>query len=227
MKRILIIAAHPDDEVLGCGGLISKLKNSDCEFMVIFMAEGSSCRYENYQSKDANEAIIKRNNAAKSAMKYMGIMKYEFINFPCGRLDTVPIIEINKRIEHWIKIFQPDTIFTHSSTDSNNDHKIIYSSVIMATRPTPSCKVLRLYTFEVLSSSEWGFEKCFKPNYFIQLNETDVENKFNSLNIYNTEVKDYPFPRSREGIKANAMIRGMQVGVEYAEAFRLIREISF
>ena len=224
-KRILIIAAHPDDEILGCGGIISKFKKLDIKFKILFIAEGSSCRYENYNSKEAKEAIIRRNNDAINSLIFNGIKDYDFLNLPCGRLDQVPIIEINKLIENQINKFNPDTIFTHSSDDCNNDHKIIYKSTLMASRPTPKNKVRNVLTYEVLSSSEWNFNSNFSPNYFVSLEESDLNQKINSFNLYKTEVNHYPFPRSDEGIRNMAKIRGMQVGIKFAEAFKLVRSI--
>ena len=225
-KKILIIAAHPDDEILGCGGMISKFRKSDIDFKVIFIGEGSTCRFNSISDKGAKEEIIKRNNYAIDVMEFIGIKKYKFYNLPCGRLDKVPIIEINKIIEKNINEYAPDAVFTHSSSDCNNDHKIIFNSSLMATRPVPNNNVLNLFSFEILTSSEWNFENQFIPNYFLKLDDDDLKLKIDSINMYESEIKKYPFPRSSEGIKTLAMYRGMQVGVKYAEAFKLIRQIQ-
>ena len=226
IKKILIIAAHPDDEILGCGGMINKFRKLKIEFKVIFLAEGSTCRFSNICGEEAKEAINKRNNYALDVMKFLGIKDYQFLNLPCGRLDEIPIIEINKIIEKNIKEYSPDTIFTHSLLDCNNDHKIIYNSTLMAARPIPENKIMRIYSYEIQSSSEWNFENQFQPNYFVSLSEDDLNMKIEALNMYKSEIKKYPFPRSNEGIKTLAMYRGMQVGVKYAEAFKLIRQIQ-
>ena len=226
MKRILIIASHPDDETLGCGGLISKLKKQGADFFVLFIGEGSTCRFKDPSSKEALSSIENRNFCAKKTMEFLGIDDYYFNNFPCGRFDTVPILEINKVIENIISEFKPDTIFSHSPNDANSDHQITYKSTIISTRPGALNSVESVYTFEVLSSSEWSFLKTFKPNYFIELNQKDVDVKCEALGIYESELKDYPFPRSSEGIKTLAMLRGMQSGFYYAEAFSLIRKLQ-
>jgi len=226
MKRILIIASHPDDETLGCAGMISKLREQDAKFFVLFIGEGSTCRYNNPISKEALSSIEERNRSAKKAMAFLGVDDYLFNNSPCGRFDTVPIIEINKAIENVISEFEPDTIFTHSPNDANSDHKITYSSTIMSTRPGALNSVESVLTYEVLSSSEWAFNDVFKPNYFIELNLKDIENKCEALSFYESEIKDYPFPRSPKGIKTLAMVRGMQSGFHYAEAFNLIRKLE-
>ena len=223
LKTILIIAAHPDDETLGCGGIVSKFIDLGLEFFVLFIGEGSTCRFEQIDSKEAQAAIKERRNYAMEAMSLLGINDYSFNNFPCGRFDTIPIIEINKLIERFISEFKPDTILTHSSRDLNNDHRIVYKSTMMATRPGAFNSIKSIFSYEVLSSSEWAYLNTFKPNYFIEIAEHDLEKKWNALSLYQTEVRPFPFPRSYEGLKAQAMQRGMQSGFRYAESFQLVR----
>jgi LmbE family N-acetylglucosaminyl deacetylase len=224
MKRVLIVAAHPDDEVLGCGGLISRYQPKGVEFKVLFIGEGSTCRYNNSFDDTGIAAIKQRTASAINAMNMLKIKDYKFHDLPCGRLDQVPIISINKIIETAIRDFNPDTVFTHSPYDANNDHKIVFNATIMATRPGAQNHVSRLLSYEVLSSSEWAFLNSFSPNYFVELSEEDLEQKWKVLKKYESEVRSFPFPRSSEGIRALAMTRGMQSGFAYAEAFHLVRE---
>ena len=224
MKRALIIAAHPDDEVLGCGATIAKYSKIGVEFMVIFIAEGSSCRYVDPNCPSSTNAIKSRTKMATNAMSILGINEYCFHDLPCGRLDQYPIIEINKLIEKAISKFEPDTIFTHSENDANNDHRIVSRATTMATRPGALNRVERLLSYEVLSSTEWSFGDPFVPTIFEQIDENELRLKWHALTAYETEVKTFPFPRSEEGIRARAMTRGMQSGVPLAEAFYLIRE---
>ena len=224
MKRILVIAAHPDDEVLGCGATISKYSRQGVQFMVLFIAEGSTCRYADPACADSVAAIAARTQQATNALALLGVKEYRFNNLPCGRLDQAPIIEINKAIEQAIHSFDPDTVLTHSALDANNDHKIVYRATIMATRPGTQSRVARLLSYEVLSSSEWAFSEAFLPTSFEQVEEQDLALKWQALAAYETEVKAYPFPRSEKGVRAQAMNRGMQAGVPLAEAFYLIRE---
>tara|TARA_Y100001968_G_C19149918_1_gene615672 strand:+ start:79 stop:783 length:705 start_codon:yes stop_codon:yes gene_type:complete len=226
-KKILIIAAHPDDEVLGCGGFLAKYK-SLINSTILFAGEGSSCRYQLNKNKERVKEDIKiREKSAKSAAKYFGINKIIFNDLPCGRFDTIPIIDINKMIEKYINEIKPDIIFVHDPGDVNNDHKIVYRSTIMATRPNSTCKVNTIITYEVPSSTECSFETkdTFSPNIFIELTKDHINNKWMALNEYMTEVSEFPFPRSEEGLVTFAKYRGMQVGYEYAEAFKLIRTI--
>ena len=225
MKNILVIAAHPDDELLGCGGTIAKLSRKGCSIKVIFICEGSSCRFDDPYCEDAKLAIVRRNQCAIAALNSLGVSDYEFNNLPCGRLDQTPIIEINKIIERAIRSFTPDTVFTHYHGDANNEHKIVYRSTIIATRPCDEHVVKRVLCYEVLSSSEWSFSNPFSPNYFISMEEHDLKEKWQALSLYEEEMRDYPFPRSWEGVKALAVNRGTQCGNSYAEAFYLVREI--
>ena len=224
MKRVLIIAAHPDDECLGCGATISKYSRQGVEFMVLFIAEGSSCRYESPTCAVGMDAIAQRTHQAINALNLLGVRDYQFNDLPCGRLDQIPIIEINKIIERVVNKFNPDTVLTHSDLDANNDHRIVHRATIMATRPSGENRVQRLLSYEVLSSSEWAYNESFLPTSFEEIEEHDLVLKCKAIAAYETEVKDYPFPRSEQGIRAQAMSRGMQAGVTLAEAFHLIRE---
>jgi len=224
MKRVMVIAAHPDDEVLGCGATISKYSRQGVKFMVLFIAEGSSCRYADPICPESIAAIAVRTQQAVKALALLGVKDFRFNDLPCGRLDQVPIIEINKVIEKAIQEFDPDTVLTHSAFDANNDHRIVFRASIMATRPGTQCGVARLLSYEVLSSSEWAFSEAFLPTVFEQIEERDLNNKWQALAAYDTEVKAFPFPRSEEGLRVHAQSRGMQAGISLAEAFYLIRE---
>lgn len=228
MKKVLIIGAHPDDDILGCGGIMSKYARTGTEFRVIFIAEGSSCRFnlDELNSEEVVSTIIKRNSFGIKALEKLGVTQYHFYNLPCGRLDTISIIEVNKIIEKEVSQFQPDTIYTHAESDANHDHGIVFKASIMATRPCNTFKVKSVYSYEILSSSEWKFTSSFEPNSFEELDELDVKNKWEALAEYETEIREFPFPRSLEGISTLAKYRGLQAGVKYAEAFRLIRKIQ-
>jgi LmbE family N-acetylglucosaminyl deacetylase len=226
MKRVLIIAAHPDDEILGCGGLIAKYQPQGVRFKIVFIGEGSTCRFNDPSCEAGIAAIEQRNESAVRAIDLLKVDDIEFNDLPCGRLDQVPIISINKIIEEAISSFCPDTVFTHSAYDANSDHKIVFNATIMATRPVTNNHVCRLMSYEVLSTSEWSFTNTFMPNYFEELSEGELNLKWQALALYESEVKKYPFPRSNEGIRALAMMRGMQAGFSYAEAYQLIREFK-
>lgn len=158
LDRTLFIGAHPDDVELGCGGIIDKLSNEGNEVRVVMIAEGMSCRYNksDINNKEVKELIKLRTDCAIRSLKHLGVNSYKFYDLPCGRLDTIPIIDINKIIEKEISNFQPSNVYTHSNTDTNKDHRIIFDSTIIATRPGSSAVsssfVQALYLYEVLSS---------------------------------------------------------------------------
>ena len=217
--------AHPDDEILGCGGLLAKHSKS-ITFQVLFLAEGSSCRYDKSDLEKAKISIAEREKSAKEALSIFEPDRISFTNLPCGRLDQVPILEMNKTIESHIKDFKPSTIFTHSENDTNSDHRRVAESVFMASRPGALNTVSNVVSAEIPSSSEWNFNQPFQPNYFIKLTKSQLNMKIESLLKYKSEIRDYPFPRSPEGISAFARYRGIQSGNEFAEAFRIIRSIE-
>ncbi len=222
MKRAMIISSHPDDDILGCGGILSKFKK-EVKFKIVFIAEGSSCRFNEPNSYKAKKEIVYRNTCAKNALGIFNIDDISFHNLPCGRLDQIPLIEINKIIENELIDFEPDTVFTHSNCDSNKDHVKVYDSTIISTRPGNGIK--SVYTYEVLSSTEWRFSESFLPNTFFSLTKKNIEEKCKAFKLYDTESKPFPYPRNEKGIKALATMRGMQSGNNFAESFRLIRKI--
>ena len=178
--KILVIAAHPDDEILGCGGLLSKY-SGQAEISVVFIAEGDSCRFE---SPELTSSVIKkinhREDCAKEALRLLNISDIEFNRLPCGRLDAIDILDINKIIEKKIQSFKPTLILSHYSNDTNNDHRIVSRSVQMSTRPVLEFNA-NILSFEVLSSSEWNLQKPFAPSFYVELSEDDLKNKINSL----------------------------------------------
>ena len=227
MKKVMFIVAHPDDESLGCGGLISKFVRNNIQVFVLVVAEGSSCRFSKLDF-DANwdcisRTIRQRSRMFKDAMSYLGVNTTYENNFRCGALSMTPLIEINQLIEEKIRDWKPDTVITHSYIDSNLDHQTIFNSVRIATRPTPNSRIKTVLSFEIPSSTDWAFTQSFVPNYFVELSAKDLENKIKALSFYDTEIPSNNHPRSLANIRALAKIRGSQVGVEYAEAYCLIR----
>ena len=226
-EKILIVAAHPDDEVLGCGGYISKYSKTK-EFKIIFIGEGTSCRYEKRNNRQKiNKEIVQREKQSIKALNYLGVKKYKFYNMPCGRFDKIDIIDINKIIEKEIQYFKPNVIITHNSEDCNNDHRIVNRSAMMASRPSIKNYFLKtILNFEILSSSEWNFENQFVPNHFELLEERHLKKKIKSFYFYKSEIQKSEMPRNKVGIKILARYRGKIVRSKYAEAFKIIRSFS-
>lgn len=228
MRRVLVVVAHPDDEVLGCGATIRKLIESGSQVRILILGEGSSCRYplEQIESQEVKFAIRQRRDFADASMDVLGVSDAWFSDFPCGRFDTVPVIDIGKLVESHIWQFQPDTVITHHGKDTNSDHRITFNAVITATRPIPENCVRTVLSFETLTSTEWRFVDTFQPSVFVEV-ARQIELKIQAFNCYyESEGRAFPFPRCSEGLMTLARFRGMQIGVEYAEAFVLVRTVA-
>ncbi len=227
MNKVLIIAAHPDDDILGCGGFIAKYR-ATMQLKVLFVAEGTTCRFSAAEGRSeiALGQIAARNHSALKALAMLGVHEASFLGHPCGRLDQVAILDLNKAIEQEIASFLPNTILTHFEHDTNNDHRIVFRSVSMATRPGASSSVQSLLCFETLSSTEWNFAEAFTPTHFESLERKDVDAKWDALACYESEVREFPHPRSRLGVETLARYRGMQSGVAFAEAYKTVRVVK-
>lgn len=224
-KNILVIAAHPDDEVLGCGGAISRYASEGDNCHIIIMAEGVTSR------DDMRDIVIRGSELnilkeqANRAAALLGAKGVEFYSFPDNRMDSVDFLDVVKAVEAAIGRFNPDVIFTHHYGDLNIDHQITARAVETATRPMQGRIIPEVYSFEVLSSTEWTFSNnSFHPNCFVDISTT-LERKIEAFNIYTSEVRKFPHPRSAEAIHALAHLRGLQVGFAAAEAFHLVRKI--
>ena len=219
-KKILIIAAHPDDEILGCGGTISKLKNENC-IEVLFMTNGVSSRKKN------KKQILRRKKAYLNLFKHLSLPVPKNFNLPDNEMDKIPLLKIVKKIEQKIRSYRPDTIITHYSHCLNVDHKITYEAVITACRPVNELSVKKILSFEIPSSTDWALYKGknFQPNYFIDISK-HIKNKINLIKFYKEELRSYPHSRSIPAIKALASFRGVSCGVKYAEGFYLNRFID-
>tara|TARA_B100001123_G_C15158335_1_gene966407 strand:- start:280 stop:966 length:687 start_codon:yes stop_codon:yes gene_type:complete len=223
-KNILVVASHPDDEVLGCGGTIYNLKKKGAKISVLFLSDGESSRKHPKISK----LILERKKQAVGAAKILGIKKIFFGNFPDNSMDSVPLLKIIQFIEKHIKKIKPDTIFTHFESDLNVDHQITSKAVITACRPTKNQTVKSILFFEILSSSEWNISiknKSFKPNYFVDISKS-IKFKLKALRHYKREMRTWPHPRSIEGVKLLSKTRGSSVGLSNAEAFILGRYVE-
>ena len=222
MKNILIIAAHPDDEILGCGGTIARLNKEGYKITTLILGEGISSRDDVRDVKKREKDILELKEVAKRANTMLGIREVFFHDFPDNRFDTVPFLDIVKVIEKIKNKIKPDIIFTHYEKDLNIDHQITYRAVITATRPLKGESVKEIYSFEVPSSTEWSCPLSFSPNVFYDISET-IDIKLKAIEEYKTELREYPHPRSLEGVKLIAKNWGMKVGLEYVEAFKLVR----
>ncbi len=226
-QRVLVIAAHPDDEVLGCGGTIARLVRAGCAVDVAILGEGITSRYQ--QRSAADQASLKKLRAdSRAAADLLGVRELLLYELPDNRFDTVPLLEIVKIIEDMIAQIRPQAIFTQHGGDLNVDHAQTFRATLTATRPINDMPVRAVYAYEVPSSSEWAFQRFsprFVPNIFSDITGT-LENKIAAMQAYVSEVRPFPHPRSPEALRAIAQRWGSVVGCGAAEAFELIREVD-
>ena len=224
--KILVVAAHPDDEVLGCGGTISRLSGEGHELCALILGEGITSRHPERKQEDLPLIRSLQNSCRKSAGS-LGVKEAFFHQLPDNRFDTVPILDIIKIIEESVNRVEPRAIYTHHGGDLNIDHVITHRAVMTAVRPMKECMVEDVYAYEIASSTEWSFQQfqpVFKPNVFINITDT-IDAKIAAMQYYENEIRLFPHPRSPEALRINARRWGSVIGVEYAEAFELIRSL--
>lgn len=226
--NVLAVVAHPDDEVLGCGGTLCRHAVEGDSVFVAVMAQGWMSRLESREEDpEAEKALGRLREHAGNAAAVLGVKDMVFYDFPDNRMDGSDLLDIIKSIEGCIKRFSPQVVYTHHEGDLNIDHKIVSKAVVTATRPYPGQPVQEVYSFEVLSSTEWAFQeadRAFVPNYFVDIHR-NLHEKLAAMSAYESEIGVFPHPRSPEAIRALATLRGSQSGLEAAEAFKLIRRI--
>ena len=222
-KKILVVAAHPDDEVLGCGGTIARYVREGYNAYVVFMTDGVSSRKE---TSIQNE-IKNREKSAILASQILGIELVEILDFPDNGMDTVPILDIVQKLEDIIAKVEPSIVFTHHWGDLNIDHRITCQSVLTACRPYPTQVVKEIYSFEIPSSTGWlapTQENVFIPHRFVNVINT-MDRKIEALNTYKEEIYEFPHFRSIKGVVSMMQMRGASVGVSSVESFMVLRQI--
>ena len=221
MKNIMVIAAYPDDEILGCGGTLYKYSKKS-KINLVFLSDGESSR----KIKNIKKKIDNRKKCALKVGRLLGANHVIFGDFPDNRLDNSPSIEITQFIEKYINKIKPDTILTHHYNDLNLDHQVVSNSVITACRPLKSSSVNLILFFEILSSTEWQIndsKNLFNPNWFEDISK-EINFKLKLLKIYKDELRTYPHSRSVKGVNALAKYRGVSSGYKFAEGFVLGRK---
>jgi len=224
MNKVLVIAAHPDDEILGCGGTIAKLVKDGWEAFTLILGEGVTGRERKRDANKKADDLKSLKDHAIKANEILGVKEVFFKDLPDNRFDRLAMLDIVKVIEEIIEEVKPEIIFTHFKDDLNVDHQITYEATITAARPLPGQVVRQIYSFEVLSSTEWRYPVSFSPDVFFDISRT-VDLKLEALSEYASEMREFPHPRSLEGAKSNAKVWGMKVGVRSAEAFMAVRII--
>jgi LmbE family N-acetylglucosaminyl deacetylase len=225
MDTILVIAAHPDDEVLGCGGTMARLALEGNNVYTLILGEGITARDKKRDLAKRENEIAELRKQVENANKILGVKKVYTYDFPDNRFDTVPLLDIIKTIEKIKEDIKPDIVFTHHYGDLNIDHQITFKAVMTAFRPIKDESVKEIYSFEIPSSTEWNVPSSltyFMPDYFVSINKS-LEAKINALKEYKTELRDFPHPRSLKAVALNAKQWGVKMGFEATEAFKTIR----
>jgi len=220
-KVILIVAAHTDDEALGCGGTIARHVAEGDEVHLLFMTDGVGSR------EVLDEEVTDRLSAAQQAAQILGVSSFTNLSFPDNRMDAVPLLDIVKEVEFTISKINPEVIYTHHIGDLNIDHQVTHKVVMTACRPQPGFCVKTIYAFEVLSSTEWQTPGLmpFVPNVFVDITDY-LSVKMDASKAYHEEMREVPHSRSLQHIELLAKHRGYTVGIHAAEAFMLVREIQ-
>lgn len=226
MKTVFVIAAHPDDELLGVGGCVAKHVKAGDKVYGLILGEGQTSRWEHRE--EADKAVVEAlHKDTLDAAAEVGFQKIFFENFPDNRFDQADLLDIVKSVEKYIREWKPEIVYTHFLGDLNVDHQMTAKAVLTATRPIGEYSVQEIYAFETLSSTEWNFDKTgqtgFVPNVFVDITE-EYAQKEAAMKHYQSELCEFPHPRSLEGMDVLSRTRGMAAGMKRAEAFQLIRK---
>jgi N-acetylglucosamine malate deacetylase 1 len=223
MTHVLVVAAHPDDEVLGCGGTMAAHAGRGDTVWPLILAEGARSR----DGADASTEIEALRGAGRGAAAILGTQQPRFAGLPDNQMDSADLLSVVKIVEEAVRELQPAIVYTHHGGDLNVDHRITHAAVATACRPIPGISVASLYTFETVSSTEWNSPSqsdAFRPSHFVDI-AAHVDAKTEALKCYNMEMRPFPHARSLEAVEALARVRGASVGLVAAEAFSVMRQI--
>lgn len=224
-ERALCVAAHPDDEILGAGATMAILSDQGCDVHVLILGQGIGARFA------ANEAppehVTELSGQVRAAAAIIGAQPHQ-LSLPDNRFDSMDMLDVVKAVESVRDAVDPDLVFTHHSGDLNVDHTVTARATLTAFRPLPGVRPVTLLAFETLSSTEWSVQSVgspFLPNWFVDAS-AGLERKRRAMDAYTGELRQWPHPRSSEGISVAARRWGMTVGFEAAEAFALLRRVE-
>lgn len=216
IDRILVIAAHPDDELLGCGATIALNTSRGNRVHSIILCEGESMRAQDGRAKQS---------ATRKAAAILGVESVECVGLPDQRLDSIPVVDVIAPIEKAVEDYQPNIIYVHSGTDINKDHRIVFDAALVALRPKKKF-VEEIYSFYTVGATEWGYPRAFSPDTWIGFDKMIMQRKLDAFACYETEWCDYPHPRSLMAIENLARMMGNQCCMEYAEVFETVRKVN-
>jgi LmbE family N-acetylglucosaminyl deacetylase len=215
--RVLVISAHPDDEVIGAGGAILRHVERGDEVWWCVVTQG-------YTPQWPQETLDRARRQVDEVRDFLGIHRVELLGFPTVRLNTVPYAELTSALQRVVDEARPEVVYTTPGGDVNLDHRIVYEATLVATRPLPGSPVRRVLCYEIGTTVRYGIREL-EPNVFVDITPY-LERKVQAMALYQTELREPPHPRSLEGLRIIARERGLSVGVHAAEAFHLVREVS-
>jgi LmbE family N-acetylglucosaminyl deacetylase len=224
--NVLVVAAHPDDELLGCGGTAARLAREGHSVYFAILGEGISSRHRQRESADP-AALKSLRVCSQRVANLLGVKELFLHNLPDNRFDSLPLLDVTKVVEELIERWRPSAIYTHHGGDLNVDHQVVSRAVLTATRPVEGHPVRELYMFEIASSTEWAFQQIapvFKPSVFVDIAGT-LSVKLEGMQQYESEFRKFPHPRSQEALAAIAQRWGSVAGCKAAEAFEAVRLI--
>ena len=224
--RVLVLAAHSDDEVLGCGGTIARLAADGADVYIAILGEGITSRFAARQDADAG-MVAALQERSRQVASLLGARELFLYGLPDNRFDSVPLLEVVKIIEDLVDRLRPEVVFTQHGGDLNVDHVVLYRATLTATRPQEGAAVRDVYAYEVASSTEWAFQQFeprFTPSVFFEIENT-LATKIEAMQLYESEARAFPHPRSPESLRASAVRWGSVAGLRAAEAFHLVRSV--
>lgn len=221
MKNILVIAPHPDDEVLGCGATIARFAKEGNKVYVLVVTRGAAKFY-------SDDKIVNVRNEALLAHKILGVTRTFFLDFPAPELDTVPLSDISREIAKVLLENKINTLYLPHRGDIHNDHRVVFNAGLVAARPVGAYTVTEIYAYETLSETEWAApfaDDAFIPTCFVNVEDT-LNTKMEAMKCFKSQLREFPNPRSLETIQSLAKFRGATIGFKAAEAFMIIRQIT-
>lgn len=218
MQKILVIAPHPDDEVLGCGGTIKKYAQRGANISLCVVTTA-------YMPEWPEDFIKNRPRQIRAAADVLGIKDIYVLGFPTVKLDTIPQKELNENIAGVARKVLPDTLYIPHRGDLNRDHQLVHEAALVVARPIAGQSIKHVLVYEARSETEWGFLP-FTPTVYENIAD-EMESKLEAMKVYASEVKSFPHPRSLEAIEALAKTRGSEAGLKRAEAFMLVRSVRY
>ena len=212
-RRVLVIAAHPDDELLGCGGTVALHVKAGDQVTAVIMCEGESLRYA--------ERPVGQSEHTLRAAAVLGVHDVRTLRYPDQRLDTFTLTDLITPLEKVVREVRPQIVYCQYGGDVNRDHELLFKATLVATRPT-ELDIECVYAFDTASSTEWAFPRSFVPDTWVEITET-LEQKIAAMACYTSEIREYPHPRSLEALRNRAKAWGNHACIDAAEVFMTVR----